>query len=72
MLTVGRLKVVVTNPERVTALGAHGLLRVSIDPNESVAVQRVLPSVSLSSTAKEVSAREDEPSRAREAPIGDS
>ena len=58
---------VVAYTERVLALGANGLLRGSIDPNESVAVQRVLPSVSLSSTAREGPAKEDEPSRARSA-----
>ena len=62
-----RLEVVVAYTERVPALGAGGLLRGSIDPNESVAVQRVLPSVSLSSTAREGPAKEDEPSRARSA-----
>ena len=61
------LEVVVADPERVSALRADGLLRGSIDPNESVAVQRLLPSVSLSSTAREGPARSDEPSRARSA-----
>jgi len=61
------LEVVVADAERMSALRADGLLRGSIDPNESVAVQRLLPSVSLSSTAREGPARRDEPSRARSA-----
>jgi len=62
-----RLKVVVADAEWVSALRADGLLRGSIDPNESVVVQRLLPSVSLSSTAREGPAKGDEPSRARSA-----
>lgn len=61
------LEVVVADAERVSALRADGLLRGSIDPNESVALQGVLPSVSLSSTAREGPAKRDEPSRARSA-----
>jgi len=61
------LEVVVADAERVSALRADGLLRGSIDPNESVAVQRLLPSVSMSSTAREGPAKKDEPSRARSA-----
>jgi len=61
------LQVVVADAERVSALRADGLLRGSIDPNESVALQGVLPSVSLSSTAREGPATRDEPSRARSA-----
>jgi len=61
------LKVVVADAERVSALRADGLLRGSIDPNESVVAQRLLPSVSLSSTAREGPAKRDEPSRARSA-----
>lgn len=61
------LEAVVADAERMSALRANGLLRGSIDPNESVAVQRLLPSVSLSSTAREGPARRDEPSRARSA-----
>jgi len=61
------LEVVVAYPEWVSALRADGLLQGSIDPNESVLVQRLLPSVSLSSTAREGPAKGDEPSRARSA-----
>lgn len=61
------LEVVVADAERVSALRADGLLRGSIDPNEPVAFQGVLPSVSLSSTAREGPAKRDEPSRARSA-----
>ena len=61
------LEVVVADAERMSALRADGLLRGSVDPNESVAVQRLLPSVSLSSTAREGPAKRDEPSRARSA-----
>ena len=58
---------VIAHPERVAALRADGLLRVSVDPYEAVAVHRVLPFVLLSSTAKEGPARRDELSRARSA-----
>jgi hypothetical protein len=59
------LKVVVADAEWVSAPRADGLLRGSIDPNESVVVQRLL--LSLSSTAREGPAKGDEPSRARSA-----
>ena len=44
---------VVTDLERVAALGADGLLRGTVDPNEAVTGHQVLPFVSLSSTAWE-------------------
>ena len=61
------LEVVVAHPERVAALRADGLLRVSVDPYEAVAVHPVLPFVSLSSTAREGPARRDDPPRAQSA-----
>ena len=61
------LEMVVADAERVSALRANGLLRGSIDPNEAVVLHGFLPFVSLSSTAREGPAKEDEPSRARSA-----
>lgn len=62
-----RLEVIVAHAERVPALGADGFLRGAVDSNEAVAVHRILPFVSLSTTAREGPARGDAPSRARSA-----
>ena len=60
-------EMVVADLEWVAALSADGLLRGAVDPNEAMTGHQVLPSVSLSTTARRGPAEHAGRSRARSA-----